>query len=94
MPGGALVAGVLATLRQVNILQDQVGPVQVGLIDVGAVGCPGHGCIPSPWSRTSWSRPHLPARIGCGCLWEGRGEKQVSSERLSTAALEIRYYHL
>lgn len=46
VPGGALVAGVLATLRQVNVLQDQVGPVQVGLIDVGAIGCPGHSCVP------------------------------------------------
>lgn len=46
VPGGALVAGVLATLGQVNVLEDQVGAVQVGLVDVGAVGCPGHGCVP------------------------------------------------
>lgn len=46
VPGRALVAGVLATLRQVDVLQDQVGPIQVGLINVSAIGCPGHGCIP------------------------------------------------
>lgn len=46
VPGGALIAGVLAALCQVDFLQDQVGPVQVGLIDVGAIGCPGHGCVP------------------------------------------------
>lgn len=46
VPGGALVAGVLATLRQVDILQDQVGPIQVGLIDVGAICRPGHSCVP------------------------------------------------
>jgi len=46
VPGGALVARVLATLCQVDVLQDQVGPIQVGLIDVSAIGCPGHGCVP------------------------------------------------
>lgn len=46
VPGGAFVAGVLAALCQVDVLQDQVGPIQVGVIDVSTIGCPGHSCIP------------------------------------------------
>lgn len=77
VPGGALVAGVLAALCQVHVLQDQVGPVQVGIINVGAVGRPGHGCIPVHGAALHGHVGTYPLILDvavCG------GEKQVRSE--------------
>lgn len=77
MPGGALVARVLAVLSQVHFLQDQVRPVQVGVINVSAIDRPGHSCIPVHGATLHGHVGTYPLILDvdvCG------GEKQVRSE--------------
>lgn len=90
MPGGALVAGVLAALRQVHVLQDQVRAVQVGVVDVGAVGRPGHGRVPVHGATLHGHVRAYPLVLDVAVCGGGRREKQVSSE--PRAALEIGSY--
>lgn len=65
----------------------------MGLVDVGAVGCPGHGCIPVHGATLHGHVCTYPLVLDMAVCGKEEG-KNVSSEHLSTVALEIRSHLL